>query len=119
MQESIDVNYSQVESWGDGFQGQISITNNGDSNLVNWDLEFDLPAGISNIWDAEIVSNDNGRYTIQNASWNREIAAGETITVGFIGDGDSSRRHKILRSTVLTLIAPAVALASTHLPIPA
>ena len=90
MQESIDVNYSQVESWGDGFQGQISITNNGDSNLVNWDLEFDLPAGISNIWDAEIVSNDNGRYTIQNASWNREIAAGETITVGFIGDGDSS-----------------------------
>ena len=53
--ESIKVNYSQTKSWGDGFQGQISITNNSDSNLVNWDLEFDLPNEISKIWDAEIV----------------------------------------------------------------
>lgn len=87
MQESISVNYSQVEDWGNGFQGQISITNNGDSNLVNWDLDFDLPTGISNIWDAEIVSSDDGSYTVQNTAANREIAAGETITFGFIADG--------------------------------
>ncbi|MEL6930892.1 MAG: expansin EXLX1 family cellulose-binding protein [Cyanobacteria bacterium J06600_6] len=90
MQESISVNYSQIQDWGNGFQGQISITNNGSSNLVNWDLEFDLPIGISNIWDAEIVSNDNGRYRIQNLAYNREIAGGETITVGFIGDSSGS-----------------------------
>lgn len=87
MQESISVNYSQIQDWGNGFQGQISITNNGDSNLVNWDLDFDLPTGISNIWDAEIIANNNGRYTVQNESYNREIAAGETITFGFIADG--------------------------------
>lgn len=86
MQESISVNYSQIEDWGNGFQGQISITNNGDSNLVNWDLDFDLPTGISNIWDAEIVASDGGSYTVQNKPHNREIAAGETITFGFIGD---------------------------------
>ncbi|MEL7417103.1 MAG: expansin EXLX1 family cellulose-binding protein [Cyanobacteria bacterium J06631_6] len=90
MQESISVNYSQVQDWGNGFQGQISITNNGDSNLVNWDLDFDLVTGISNIWDAQIVGNSDGRYTVQNESWNREIAAGETITFGFIGEGSSS-----------------------------
>ena len=87
MQESISINYSQVEDWGNGFQGQISITNNGDSNLVNWDLNFDLPTGISNIWDAEIIANNNGRYTVQDTAFNREIAAGETITFSFIGDG--------------------------------
>ena len=90
MQESIDVNYSQIEDWGNGFQGQISITNNGNSNLVNWDLEFDLPTNISNIWDAEIVSSNNGRYTIKNTSWNREIAAGETVNIGFIGEGSGN-----------------------------
>ncbi|MEO1669328.1 MAG: cellulose binding domain-containing protein [Cyanobacteria bacterium J06631_2] len=90
MQESISVNYSQVQDWGNGFQGQISITNNGDSNLVNWDLDFDLASGISNIWDAQIVSTNDGRYTVQNESWNREIAAGETITFGFIGDSSGS-----------------------------
>ena len=88
--ESIDVNYSQVQDWGDGFQGQISITNNGDSNLVNWDLEFDLSNEITSIWDAEISGQDNGRYTIENEDWNREIAAGETVNVGFIGSGNSS-----------------------------
>lgn len=87
MQESISVNYSQIEDWGNSFQGEISITNNGDSNLVNWDLDFDLPTGISNIWDAEIVDNSDGSYTVENASHNREIAAGETITFGFIADG--------------------------------
>ena len=85
--ESIKVNYSQTKSWGDGFQGQISITNNSDSNLVNWDLEFDLPNEISKIWDAEIVEKDNGRYTIEDAGWNREIAVGETINIGFNGEG--------------------------------
>ena len=88
--ESINVNYTKVQDWGDLFQGKISITNNGDSNLVNWDLEFDLPNEISNIWDAKITSNDNGRYTIENASWNREITAGETIEFGFIAEGSSS-----------------------------
>ena len=90
MQDLININYSEVQNWSNGFQGQISITNNGDSNLVNWDLDFDLAAGINNIWDAEIVSNDNGGYTVQNAAWNREIGAGETIIFGFTADGSGT-----------------------------
>jgi expansin (peptidoglycan-binding protein) len=90
MSESIKVNYSQVQSWGDGYQGKISITNNSDSSLVNWDLEFDLSNNINNIWDAEIVEEGNGSYTIENAEWNREIAAGETINIGFTADGGTS-----------------------------
>ncbi len=88
--ESINVNYSQIKDWGSGFQGQINITNNGDTNLDSWDLEFDLSSEITTIWDAEIVSKDNGRYTIEHESWNREIKAGETITVGFVSNGSSN-----------------------------
>ena len=88
--ESIDVNYSQTKSWGNGFQGKISITNNSNSNLVNWDLEFDLSNDISKIWDAEIVEQGNGRYKIEDAGWNREISAGETIDIGFSGEGSPS-----------------------------
>ncbi len=91
--ESIDVNYSQVQDWGNVFQGEISIANNGDSNLVNWNLEFNLPAEITKIWDAEIAEKDNGHYTIENASWNREIAAGETITFGFTANGNGKPQN--------------------------
>ena len=88
--ESVKVNYSQVQSWNNGYQGKISITNNGDSNIVNWDLEFDMSENIDNIWDAKIVENDNGSYTIENAKWNREISAGETIDIGFTANGGTS-----------------------------
>ena len=88
--ESIDVNYSQISDWGNGFEGEMYITNNGDSNLVSWDLEFDLPNEITGIWDAKIVSNDNGRYTIEHESWNREIGAGETVVINFVANGNSN-----------------------------
>ena len=93
--ENVNVDYSQVNSWGNGFEGQINITNNSGSNLDSWDLDFSLPQQITNIWDAKITSNDNGNYTIKHESWNREIKAGETISVGFVayGDGYSSPQN--------------------------
>ena len=88
--DNVNVNYSEIKDWGNGFEGKIQITNNTGSNLVSWDLEFDLPQEITNIWDAQIVDKDNGRYTIEHESWNREIKAGESITIGFVGNGGSS-----------------------------
>ena len=90
LNEYIDISYSEVQDWGNGFEGEIYITNNSDSNLVSWDLEFDLSSEITEIWDAQIVDSDNGSYTIEHESWNREIRAGETVTVNFISNGSSN-----------------------------
>lgn len=81
-----DVDFTLVKDWGSGFQGQISITNTTENNIDSWTLDFDFANFINNIWDAEIETNENGTYTIKNAAWNREIAAGETLTFGFTGD---------------------------------
>ena len=83
---SADFDFTLVKDWGSGFEGQISITNNSGSNIDSWSLEFDFPNQINNIWDAEIESNEDGSYIIRNATWNREISAGETLTFGFTGD---------------------------------
>ena len=83
---SADVDFTLVKDWGSGFEGKISITNNSGSNIDSWSLEFDFPNSINNIWDAEIESNADGSYVIKNAAWNREIAAGETLTFGFVGN---------------------------------
>jgi len=85
--DNVNVDYSQVSSWGNGFEGQIRISNNSDSNLVSWDLDFNLPEQITGIWDAQITSNDSGNYTIKHESWNREIKAGESITINFVANG--------------------------------
>lgn len=80
---SADVDFTLVSDWGSGFQGSISITNTTGGNIDSWNLEFDFPNQIDNIWDAKIQQNRAGSYVITNAAWNREIAAGETITFGF------------------------------------
>ena len=86
-EDSIDaeVDFTLVKDWGSGFEGKISITNNTGGNIDSWDLEFDFPNQIDNIWDAEIEESADGSYVITHADWNREIAAGETITFGFTG----------------------------------
>lgn len=90
VNELTNVEFSVVEDWENGFQGQISITNNSSSNLDTWSLAFDFPNEINLVWDAELVSSQDGNYVIQNASWNREITAGETITFGLISNDSFS-----------------------------
>ena len=90
MADNINVDYSVVEDWGNGYQGQVNITNNNGQNLDGWNLEFDLSNEITEIWDAELIDKEDGRYTVKHADWNREIKAGETLTFNFIGNGDSN-----------------------------
>ena len=85
-----DVDFTLVSDWGSGFEGKISITNNTGSNIDSWNLEFDFPNEINNIWDAEISENADGSYVITHSNWNREIAAGETLTFGFTGNDSVS-----------------------------
>lgn len=90
MQGSFSIYYTEAQNWGDGSLGQVSITNNGDRSIVNWDLEFDLLSTITNIWDAEIVEHSDGHYAVEHAPWNKEIAAGETVTFSFTTDRGGS-----------------------------
>ena len=71
-----DLDFTLVNDWGTGFEGRISITNNSDSNIDTWSLQFDFPNQINNIWDAEIEVQEDGSYVIGNARRNREIPAG-------------------------------------------
>ena len=80
-----EVDFTLVKDWGSGFEGKISITNNTGGNLDSWSLEFDFSNQIDNIWDAQIEESADGSYVISHESWNREIAAGETLTFGFTG----------------------------------
>ena len=77
------VQFSVTNDWGSGFTANMSIANNGTSNLSNWTLEFDAPFEITNIWNAEIVSRQGNHYVIRNASWNGTIPAGASTAFGF------------------------------------
>lgn len=83
------VDFEIKNQWGDGFQGSISIVNNGQKSIDNWVLKFDAPFEITQIWNAEILSQEGNRYTVRYADWNKDIAPENDISLGFIGKSDS------------------------------
>ncbi|GAA3395322.1 glycoside hydrolase family 18 protein [Streptomyces roseoviridis] len=78
--------YTRTSSWTGGYTGQYVITN--ETSTVQsggWTLEFDLPEGttIGSLWNGEHTVS--GRHvTVTPASWNRQLAPGQSVTVGFV-----------------------------------
>ncbi|MFD0143062.1 MULTISPECIES: glycoside hydrolase family 18 protein [unclassified Streptomyces] len=78
--------YTRTSSWTGGYTGQYVVTNETSSvQSGGWTLEFDLPAGttIGSLWNGEHTVS--GRHvTVKPASWNKELAPGQSVTVGFV-----------------------------------
>ncbi|MEU9999655.1 cellulose binding domain-containing protein [Streptomyces sp. NPDC050848] len=78
--------YTRTSSWTGGYTGQYVVTNETSSvQSGGWTLEFDLPAGttIGSLWNGEHTVS--GRHvTVKPASWNKELAPGRSVTVGFV-----------------------------------
>jgi len=83
------VNFDVANDWGSGFTANLDIANNSSSNVNGWTLEFEAPFEITNIWGAEIVSQEGNRYTIRNLSYNGTLAPDGTVSIGFNGSGES------------------------------
>jgi hypothetical protein len=80
------VSFADVDDWGTGFTGDLSLTNTGNAALNGWTLEFDFTGNITDIWDAQIVSHVGNHYVIQGAAWDAAIAPGQSIDFGFNAD---------------------------------
>ncbi|MFD3947178.1 cellulose binding domain-containing protein [Streptomyces sp. NPDC058579] len=78
--------YTRTSSWTGGYTGQYVVTNETSSvQSGGWTLEFDLPAGttIGSLWNGEHTVS--GRHvTVKPASWNKALAPGQSVTVGFV-----------------------------------
>ena len=85
---------------GRGFVADMTLTNTGTATTSGWQLEFELDANITNIWNAEIVSHVGSRYVIRMASWNGKIPPGGKVTFGLQASG-SDRTAENVKLTLL------------------
>ncbi|MFF7206064.1 cellulose binding domain-containing protein [Streptomyces sp. NPDC008141] len=77
--------YTKTSSWTGGYTGQYVVTNATEKAQSGWTLEFDLPAGttISSLWNGEHTVKGQ-HVTVKPTSWNKELAPGASVTVGFV-----------------------------------
>ncbi len=81
----IQGSFTVVDDWGSGFQAQVRLANEQATPVTTWRLEFDYAAQIGSIWDAKVVSHVGSHYVIAGAGWNNDLAAGGTVSFGFVG----------------------------------
>lgn len=101
------------DNWGSGFTATVTVKA-GSSALDGWTVEFDTPAQIGNIWNAEIVSRVGNHYVVRNAAWNPKVAAGQTVTFGFQaspGGGSASASNFTVNGQSAPVQAPTVSVA--------
>ncbi|MYU37272.1 sugar hydrolase [Streptomyces sp. SID8358] len=82
---AVGATYTRTSGWDGGYTGQYVVTNDSAETRSGWTLEFDLPAGtrIDSLWNGEhTVSGDH--VTVRPASWNKDLAPGASVTVGFV-----------------------------------
>ncbi len=80
---ALDVNYEVTGQWETGFNGNVTLTNTSDSKVEGWEIRFQLPHEITNIWNAQIVNKEDNIYTVKNAGYNANIQPKESVSFGF------------------------------------
>lgn len=81
--------YTRTSGWTGGYTAQYVVTNDTDSAKSGWTLEFDLPAGtkLSSLWNGEHTVDGN-HVTVTPSSWDKELAPGKSVTIGFVTSSD-------------------------------
>lgn len=81
------VDFTVDNQWGHGFVANLSFTYTGTQPTNSWELQFEAPFHILNLWHGELVAQEGNLYTIRNAHWNNILLPGDTITLGFQAAG--------------------------------
>ncbi len=79
------VSYSVTTQWNVGFGGAISIQNTGTVGITSWTLTWTWPGNqaVTESWNAT-YQQSGPNVTLTNESYNKQIAAGATLTgMGF------------------------------------
>ncbi|MFB9235618.1 cellulose binding domain-containing protein [Plantactinospora siamensis] len=83
--------YRSVNSWPGGFQGEVTVTNNGGTPLNGWTVRLTLAGGqaISSLWNGTNTGT-TGNVTVRNAAYNGNLGANASTTFGFTATGDGA-----------------------------
>ncbi len=113
--QNVAASFAVTNDYGGGFQGSITLKNNGTAPVNGWKLEFDFPYAVTSIWNANLISQMGGHAIIGDAGYNGTIAPGASVSFGFTG----SPGHVVGQPTGYILNAVALSGVPTPPVVPA
>jgi len=89
---ALEVTHAVTSSWGSGGEVLVTLRNPGSEMVSDWSVEFDYPADISSLWNANLATRPSSpRFKVTPPSWSNSIGAGQSATFGFIYGGASGQ----------------------------
>ena len=82
--------YKIISDWTQGFNAEITLTNNSDKEINDWEVEFDMDNDIKDIWNATIQEKKGTKYIIKSPDFAQNLAAKSSFTFGFTVMGGNS-----------------------------
>ena len=82
---SCRVDYTITIAWSNGFNADVTLTNQSHSALNGWTLTWSFPSNqsITSLWNGKVTQSGSG-VIVTNESWNGTLAAHDgAVTVGF------------------------------------
>ncbi len=89
--------YRTTGTWGGGFQGEVTVTNNGTVATTGWTVTLSVASGrsITNLWNGVLSGS-----TVTNAPYNGVLSPGGSTAFGFVANGAASGGITVVSCTV-------------------
>ncbi|MFU8871334.1 cellulase family glycosylhydrolase [Micromonospora sp. SL4-19] len=83
--------YKQVNAWQGGFQGELTVKNNGTGTVNPWSVTWTWPSGVTvaSGWNATVTQSGT-TVTAAAPDWAKSLAPGASVTIGFTANGAAS-----------------------------
>ncbi|MEL6581677.1 MAG: hypothetical protein AAFQ14_18190, partial [Cyanobacteria bacterium J06621_12] len=87
-----------TEDWQGGYKLELELT--AKSDATDWQVDFELPYSIKEVYGVNLVDNDDGSYTITGQNDQASLASGQSIKPIFIIDdgGQQAQQLQITQS---------------------
>ncbi|MEW9549908.1 glycoside hydrolase family 9 protein [Nonomuraea sp. NPDC050783] len=81
--------YKVANSWGGGFQGEVTVKNTSTSAITGWTVGWTSQNAVTQVWGGKLTQSGS-TVTVGNESYNGALAAGASTTFGFIASGTAA-----------------------------
>jgi hypothetical protein len=99
--------FKKQSDWGQGFVGEVTLTNRSADDVKDWRVRFTLPQNIQGLWGAKILKHDGDTYILEPEDWARQIRPNGKVVFGFqAAPGGGEGPQKVLFQPLIAGEAP-------------
>ena len=114
-QSPVAFQFKKQSDWGQGFVGEVTLTNQSGDDVKDWRVRFEMPQDIQGMWGAKILQHKDGTYLLEPEDWARRIRPGASVVFGFqASPGNSAGPQNVLFQPLIAGSAPKDAGANTE-----